>query len=312
MRNTPMIQIQRILCPIDFSDFSRRSLDQAVAIAHWYESTITVLHVTPLVPTPAYAPSASALPAAAVMGENRATILEAMKRFTAGPAGTGVPMESEVAEGLPAAEILAKADALPADLLVMGTHGRSGFEQLVLGSVAEKVLRKAVCPVLTVPQGGSDAQQAPAVFKRIVCAVDFSDCSMRGLEYAMSLAQEADATLTLVHVIELPPAVPREPHEIPVTIPLNLREYIAHAEQDARARLDGAIPDAVRANCTVDTVLATGKPYREILRVAEEHKADLLVVGIHGRGAIDRLLFGSTAQHLVRQSSCPVLTLRKG
>jgi nucleotide-binding universal stress UspA family protein len=75
--------------------------------------------------------------------------------------------------------------------------------------------------------------------------------------------------------------------------------------------LKDAIPDSVRAFCTVDTVLATGKPYREILRIAEEQKADLLVVGIHGRGAIDRLLFGSTAQHLVRRASCPVLTLRR-
>jgi nucleotide-binding universal stress UspA family protein len=61
----------------------------------------------------------------------------------------------------------------------------------------------------------------------------------------------------------------------------------------------------------VDTVLATGKPYREILRVAAEHSADLIVAGVHGRGAIDRMLFGSTTQHLVRQAACPVLTIRK-
>jgi nucleotide-binding universal stress UspA family protein len=76
--------------------------------------------------------------------------------------------------------------------------------------------------------------------------------------------------------------------------------------------LKNAVPDSVRAYCVVDTVLAKGNPHREILRVAEEQKADLLVVGVHGRGTIDRVLFGSTAQHLVRQASCPVLTLRKG
>jgi nucleotide-binding universal stress UspA family protein len=195
----------------------------------------------------------------------------------------------------------------------MGTHGRSGFERLVLGSVTEKVLRKAACPVLTVPKAVPDVVPAPPVlFKRIICAIDFSDCSMHALNYAMSLAQEADAHLTVMHVIELPPDVPREVHETVLAGPRNLREYLALAEEDARARLKEAIPDSVRAYCTVDTVQPTGKPYREILRVAEEQTADLIVIGIHGRGPVDRLLFGSTAEHLVRQASCPVLTLRRG
>ena len=102
---------------------------------------------------------------------------------------------------------------MAADLVVMGTHGRSGFERLVLGSVTERVLRKSACPVLTVPKGIPDVATPPVLFNRIVCAVDFSDCSMHALNYAMSLAQEADAHLTVVHVIELPPDVPREVHE---------------------------------------------------------------------------------------------------
>jgi nucleotide-binding universal stress UspA family protein len=236
-----------------------------------------------------------------------------MKRFAEDEVGASVPIELDIMEGSTAAEILTKAEAMPADLLVIGTHGGSGFEHLVLGSVTEKVLRKAACPVLTVPKGAPDAVPAPPVlFKRIVCAIDFSDCSMHALNQAMSLAQEADAHLTVVHVIEIPPDVPREVHESTLALPRSLAEYVALAEEDRRARLGDAIPDSVRAYCTVDTVLATGKPYREILRVAEEQKADLLVIGVHGRGAVDRLLFGSTAQHLVRQASCPVLTLRKG
>jgi nucleotide-binding universal stress UspA family protein len=311
--NTAMIEIQRILCPIDFSDFSRRALDHAVAIAKWYGSTITLLHVSALVPVAAYAPGSGVLPSAVLTPADRDALLAAMKRFADGEDRTIVPTEFDLAEGSTAVEILAKAEALPADLLVMGTHGRSGFEHLVLGSITEKVLRKAACPVLTVPRGVPDAVPAPPVlFKRILCAVDFSDCSMHALNYAMSLAQEADSHLTVIHVIELPPDIPREVHETVLAGPRNLREYIALAEEDSRMRLKDAIPDTVRAYCSVETVLATGKPYREILRVAEEQKIDLLVIGIHGRGAIDRLLFGSTAQHLVRQASCPVLTLRKG
>jgi nucleotide-binding universal stress UspA family protein len=259
----------------------------------------------------AYAPGSGDLPSAVLTQEDREALLAAMKRFAEGEAGANVPIEFEIAEGSTAAGILATADAMPADLLVMGTHGRSGFERLVLGSVTEKVLRKAACPVLTVPRAVPEAVPTAPLFKHIVCAVDFSECSMHALNYAMSLAQEADARLTVMHVIELPPDVPREAHEN-VAGPRDLPAYVALAEEDRRARLKDAVPDSVRAYCTVDTVLATGRPYREILHVAEEQRADLLVIGIHGSGAIDRLLFGSTAQHLVRQASCPVLTLRKG
>jgi nucleotide-binding universal stress UspA family protein len=306
-----MIEIKRILCPIDFSDFSRRALDHAVAIAKWYEATITLFHVCSVGPVAAYAPGSGVLPSAALTPEDRDALLTAMKRFAQGETATDVPLELEIAEGSTAAAILVKADAMPADLLVMGTHGRSGFEHLFLGSVTEKVLRKAACPVLTVPRSAPDiAASTPVLFKRIVCAVDFSECSMHALTYAMSLSQETDAHLTVINVIELPPDVSREGHE--TVLGPSFQEYMVQAEEDRRARLKDAVPESVRAYCTVDTVLATGKPYREILGVAEERRADLLVVGIHGRGPIDRLLFGSTTQHLVRQASCPVLTLRKG
>ena len=91
-----------------------------------------------------------------------------------------------------------------------------------------------------------------------------------------------------------------------------IRQYIAAVEEDRRAGLRDAVPDTVRADCTVETVLATGKPYREILRIAAEQRSDLIVMGIHGRGAADLLFFGSTARHVVREASCPVLTLRTG
>ena len=91
---------------------------------------------------------------------------------------------------------------MKADLLVIGTHGRSGFERLVLGSVTEKVLRKASCPVLTVPKRLPDAVPVgPVLFKRILCPVDFSESSLHALSYAVSMAQEADGQLTVLHVV---------------------------------------------------------------------------------------------------------------
>jgi nucleotide-binding universal stress UspA family protein len=306
-----MIEIRRILCPIDFSEFSRRAFDHAVAIAKWYESTITLLHVT-AAPIPiVYAPGPAPVPTAVVTREDRDQLLLEMNRFAEGEAGSHVPLELSISEGNAADEILAAATSLTADLIVMGTHGRSGFERLVLGSVTEKVLRKASCAVLSVPRQMPDVVAAPGVlFKHILCAIDFSDCSMRALTYAMSLAQEADATLTLVHAIEVPGELPAGEHETTAGRPRTMGEYIAAAEHERYAHLNEAVPETVRAYCTIETIVATGKPYREILRIAGERQSDLIVMGIHGRGAADRLFFGSTTQHVVRQASCPVLTLR--
>ena len=308
-----MMRIGRILCPIDFSDFSRRALDHAVTIARWYESTITLLHVCSIVPPAAHAPGSGAVPSARLTPEDREALLASMRRFAEGEVGANVAMEFEIAEGPAAGVIVAKTNAMPVDLLVLGTHGRSGFERLVLGSVTEKVLRKAACPVLSVPRNAPDAVPIPtALFKRILCAVDFSDCSMRALDYALSLAQEADAHLTVIHVTEVPTDVPREVHENVPSWTRRFREYAAQIEQDRRARLADAIPEPVRAYCTVETVFASGTPYREILRVASEEASDLIVIGVRGSGAADRFFFGSTAHHVVRQATCPVLTLRTG
>lgn len=306
-----MIDVQRILCPIDFSDFSRRAMRHAVAVAGWYHASLTLVHVWPFVPVVAYPPGSGVVPSPPPLRADDRDRLAADLRRLAGEAGADPASTVDVVEGETAREILRVAGAMPADLIVMGSHGRSGFERLLLGSVTEKVVRRALCPVLTVPPPADGAEPgAPVRFTRIACAIDFSDCSTMALRYALSLAQKAGARLTLVHVIEASPPGP----EVEDAAPSARRGFeasLATAERRARAQLESLIRDDGRAGGPVDTVVATGKPYREILRVAGEARADLLVAGTHGRGTVDRMLFGSTAQHLVRQASCPVLTLRK-
>lgn len=305
-----MIEIHRILCPVDFSDHSRRALDHAVAIARWYGSTVTLFHVCAIAPA-TYAPGTPLLPSVVLSPEEREAFIAALRRFAESETGLSVPFAYDVAEGNGAAEILGKAAALPADLLVMGTHGRSGFERFILGSVTEKVLRKATVPVLSVPPTAPDVVPVPPVlFKRILCAVDFSDCSLHALTYALSLAQEADAHLTVAHVIEVP-EMPWE-HETVMGGPHNMAEYFAATEADRRSRLEDLVPDSVRQACTIEIAVVNGKPYREILSLAQAKKAELIVAGVHGRNPADLAFFGSTAQHLVRRATCPVLTLRKG
>lgn len=117
-------------------------------------------------------------------------MIEEVRRFCE-PVMAGATPEILVEEGDPARRIAAQAERIPADLLIMGTHGRGGFERLFLCSVTEKVLRTARCPVLTVPPPAARAPAGPVLYKTILCPLDFSDSSMRALEYALSLAKEA-------------------------------------------------------------------------------------------------------------------------
>ena len=112
----------------------------------------------------------------------------------------GPDVEVLIDSGQAAHQILEHATSLPADLIVIGTHGASGFEHLLLGSVTEKVLRRATCPVLTVPPRARTRAKLP--FKRILCPLDFSESSLAALDFAVSLAQQGDAALTLLHVFE--------------------------------------------------------------------------------------------------------------
>ena len=125
------------------------------------------------------------------------------------------------------------------------------------------------------------------------------------LASSIAMAQEADAHLTVLHVVEAP-QITDEWRSVSSDI-THVAEEIARV---ARERLADAVPSSVREWCTVDTRLEHGRSYREIIRVASEEHAGLIVLGAHSGGAIDRLFFGSTAQHVVRQAPCPVLSVR--
>jgi nucleotide-binding universal stress UspA family protein len=192
---TERIQIERILCPTDFSEFSVRALRHATALARRFGARLTVLHVIPQwVPythAPAYFPGPMlANPALCRHVE------QDVREFAAPAIEAGVPVETMLREAEPWREIQAVAEELPADLVVMGTHGRGGFEQLLLGAVAEKVLRRAPCPVLTVCHEEGRTWEAPGLIRRILCATDLSEASGPTIRYALSLAEEYEAAVT--------------------------------------------------------------------------------------------------------------------
>jgi nucleotide-binding universal stress UspA family protein len=162
-------------------------------------------------------------------------------------------------------------------------------------------------PVLTVPAHAPDVVPiGRGPFRRILYATDFSPGSEHALRHAASLAQHGAAQLTLLHAVE-PLAVGYDPI---VVMPFDVTAYNTSLEEAAEARLRTFVPDSIRLGCDTDDVVVSGKPYVEILRIAAERQVDLIVLGVHGRSALDRLVFGSTTEHVVRRATCPVLTVR--
>ena len=170
---------------------------------------------------------------------DRDQLLADTKAFAAAESAPGVPMEAVVREGSTAAEILDQAASMKADLLVIGTHGRSGFERLLLGSVTERLLRKASCPVMTVPRRLPDAVPAgPVLYKQILCPVDFSESSLQALRYAISMAQEADGHLTVLHVVE---HEFQNPVGVVVDAGMTTGDFLKNREEALRRRLDEVV-----------------------------------------------------------------------
>jgi nucleotide-binding universal stress UspA family protein len=297
-----MISITRILCPIDFSEFSLDALRRGLMLARWYSAHLTLFHVYEHARPIAVEGAPSDVPV--FVDTDPGTVVEEVRRFCEPVlASSGQSVEIVVRRGDAAKEIRREAERLPADLLILGTHGRSGFERLFLGSVTEKVLRSTRVPVLTIPPPAREPRSP--VFKTILCPLEFSDASIRALEYALAFAKEADARLLLLHAIE---------HVLGDTGAedlghLSVSEYYRQLQGDALARLKAVVPDEARVWARPEERVVLGRAHREILKVVADEGVDLVVMGVQGKGVLDRLAFGSTTHRVIREAACPVLTL---
>jgi nucleotide-binding universal stress UspA family protein len=303
------VRIHHILCPIDFSEGSRRALDHAVTLARWYHARLSVVHVYPRA-IPVYGISYTGpegLQPVVLSEVDRQQLLSRLDaEVVEDRAATHLTIETVLDEAANVPEaVVSRARTTSVDLIVIGTHGRSGFERLMLGSVAEKLLRKAACPVLTVPAHAPDAVPREAgSIRRIVCPVDFSSSSEDALEYAASLAQESHASLTVLHVLEQLPDLGEYADAVGLT------EHRDARFQQARTQLSHTVKAIVRGTCKADELVLVGRAYAEILRVAGDQAADLIAMGVRVRGTTDLLFFGSTTNHVVRAARCPVLTIK--
>lgn len=298
-----LIRIANVLCPVDLSEPSRHALDHAVAVTRWCEAKLIILHVFSVLPSPIPVDAVAVSPELIASIEPD-QVLGDVRRFCSPSLSTlKSPPEILVKEGNAEREIVAQAEHLAADLIVMGTHARKGIQRLLLGSVTERVLRTTRVPVLTVPP----AERAkPIMYERILCPIEFHESEPRALEHVLSLVlpflkgmaphtKRTGARLILLHVVE--------------GFFEQLPEYFSVRERDAMKRLKRAVPADARAWCRPEARVTAGKADREILRVAAEVCADLIVMAVHGKGAVNQRLYRSTTSHVIREANCPVLTL---
>ncbi|MFO8098562.1 MAG: universal stress protein [Salinibacter sp.] len=286
-----MLTIRRILFPTDFSDGAARAFPQAVDLADRHDAELHIVHVA----DPQDEEDTTLPVSRDVLQDWLAESLENS------PALEGLSIVQEQVESdVPPERLVAYAEDMNIDLVVMGTHGRRGVRRMLMGSVTEEVVRKAPCPVLTVR---TDTEGAPAQsIRRILVPVDFSDASEVAVDHAAEIASAYGAELTLLHVVEeviYPSAYGVESPDV--------------SSSGIVGRAEATLEEMARENIGDEPVqVAAGIGYAPltILDYAKRNEMDLIVLATHGRTGFDRILLGSVAERVMRQAPTPVFLVK--
>lgn len=284
---------ENILFATDFSTSADNAIPYVELIAKRYQSKVVALHVRPPVV------NATTQPATWAVNVEAARALDQRHREDLLAMVPGLKTEPVIGEGDIQYCVDSAIRKYGIDLLVMGTRGRTGLGKILLGSVAEEIFRNVACPVLTVGPNADTAKRAKPEIRRILYATDLSPDAQSVAAYAVSLAQEYQAQLTLLHVI-------REQ---------KVGELVAWPELEASAKvlLRKLVPPDAEAWCKPEYLVVRGEPSDLILEFAKAHAADLIVLGAQLEkgvpGAATHLPI-ATAHKVVSRATCPVLTVR--
>ena len=297
------MNVSTILFPTDFSPCAAQAMGHALRLAAETGAELHMLHVVTLLDDDPHSPGHHFPDREQVMAALERTAADRMESELAPHAGD-LRVERVQRRGVSAAAaILEYASEVGADLVVMGTHGRRGFTHVLLGSVAEEVLRHAACAVLTVRE--LREPKPPEAIERILVPVDFSAPSRDAVRVARTLAAARGASVQLLHVVE---------EAIVPDFYMEGRVYKPLFSEDFRKRAVEALgvfaqeaggPDAPMERFAVD-----GQATHEIVEFAREHGAGLVVISSHGLTGLAHLLQGSVAEKVARMAPCPVLTLK--
>jgi len=295
------VKIRTIVFPTDFSDSANAALGRALFLAERFEAELHMLHALVLHEFDPNSPDQD-FPGAEdvfrqlfeIADSKLAGLLKQHGRET-------LTLRQVNRRGVAAADvILAYADEVDADLIVMGTHGRRGPARMFLGSVAESVTRHASCPVLTVRAEARSVKEQSV--KKILVPVDFSEPSELTIRYAEALGHVYHSGLELLHVAE---EIPYPYFYVPLA-----SEELGDRLNRAREALAKLAADTLSKSVRYTTSVRSGRVASEILDHARESDCGLLVIGTHGLSGLERVLVGSTAEQVIREAECPVFVVK--
>jgi len=306
------ITLRRILVPIDFSLESLKTLRYARLLGKRFGAALRLVHVVNL-PRRLQRPRAM-LPRTLSDELARSTKehLQHLRVLAAKFSLSPRPNPGIVRVGAPADEISDVARETHSDLIVIATRGYTGLKHAFLGSTTERVVRAAPCPVLVLrekeeqPAGGKHPRRARTAvpFRKILVPVDFSPASRLGVGYALDFAQEFHASVVLFHSVFVPVYALGDEYtarEVP--------KLIADQQQYAREEMEKLAREVAAKGRKVETEVAFGSPVEQIGDYVGKENVDLIITSTHGRSGLKRLLIGSTAEHIVRHATCPVLVV---
>jgi nucleotide-binding universal stress UspA family protein len=295
------MEIKRILVPLDFSEFSNKALEFTLALATKGKTTISLLHVVVLfqddIDEEERLQQYEEL--TKTREENVKNQMESSKKKVK---RKGVTVESIIVRGISAADtILEYIDSSSFDLIVMGTHGRTGLKHLLLGSVSEKIVRLSAISVLTVHRSIKNFH-----IKKVLVPIDFSVHSKEAADHAILVATEFKAKIQFIHVIE---------QDIHPSFYASGIDSIFQIDTDLKDRviqnLKEFLADQLNPSLQYTFIVKEGKAHKEIVETAKDLKSDMIVIATHGLSGLDYFLLGSTAEKVVRWANCPVLTVKR-
>ena len=293
--------INRILVATDFSACARRAVDYGLCVAHAWSAHVDLLYVDEVMRGLEFdAPFADPL-----LEKRRKEAEQLLDDLATRVKQEGLDADWHLREGIPSEQVAQGALEQRADLVVVGTHGRTGLDHIMLGSTAERVIKHAPCPVLTVrvaPIHGEKDVDVPPCISHLLVPVDFSSPSLDALEYAIQVVDRFGARLTLLHVLE--------PIYFDLELGLGRIEQEAQKRTHWEAQLDDLAHVVRKRGLTAGSVVLGGIPSESIVTYARAQGCDVIVMGTHGRRGLSRLRYGSVAESVLRQAPCPVLTVR--
>jgi len=288
---------RKIMCAVDFSSSTEKLVEYSASLCKEFHASLVLVHIVLDVDTLLIS-SESFIDLKEIQ---RLHIKGARERLDLLAKELTIKAELLVGQGAPADEIARLALEKEIDMVTMATHGKSGIKRFMIGSVTEKVMKTINCPLLVLSARESDSlspANIPMKLEKVLVGCDFSPDSKLAFAYGLSLAQEFQAQLFLVHVIK-----PTEYDE--------KREKIDELRGRLESQLHWMVPEESRNWCTPNIALLDGEPCRELMKYAKEQEIDMIVLGIRGHTLLEKLFVGSTADRVIRQSPCPVLAVRQ-